>query len=127
MTLWILHQDLKVISRTGAGVDNVDVKSATARGILVLNTPEANSISVAEHAVALIAAISKQLLFLDQEVRRGNFKVARRLYLPVDIDGKHLGIIGCGRIGKLVARKCINAFNMNILGMILILIRHQKV
>jgi D-3-phosphoglycerate dehydrogenase len=107
---------LKVISRTGSGVDNVDVKSATARGILVLNTPEANSISVAEHVVALIAAISKQLFFLDQEVRKGNFKVARRLYLPVEIDGKTLGLIGCGRIGKLVARKCINAFNMNILG-----------
>jgi D-3-phosphoglycerate dehydrogenase len=111
-----LAPGLKVISRTGAGVDNVDVKSATARGILVLNTPEANSISVAEHAVALIAAISKQLFFLDQEVRKGNFKEARRLYLPVDMDGKTLGLIGCGRIGKLVARKCINAFNMNILG-----------
>ena len=111
-----LAPGLKVISRTGAGVDNVDIKSATARGILVLNTPEANSISVAEHAVALIATISKQLFFLDQEVRKGNFKVARRLYLPVDIDGKTLGLIGCGRIGKLVARKCINAFNMNILG-----------
>lgn len=114
--LMSIAPELKVISRTGAGVDNVDVKSATTRGILVLNTPEANSISVAEHAIALIATISKQLFFLDQEVRKGNFKTARRLYLPVDMDGKTLGIIGCGRIGKLVAAKCVNAFNMSVLG-----------
>jgi len=108
--------NLRVISRTGAGVDNVDIKAATAKGILVLHTPEANSLTVAEHTVALIAAISKQLLFLDQEVRRGNFKTSRRLYLPVDINGKVLGLIGCGRIGKIVAKKCIDVFNMKVLG-----------
>lgn len=111
-----LAPNLKVISRTGAGVDNVNIKAATAKGILVLHTPEANSATVAEHTVALIAAISKQLLFLDQEVRRGNFKTARRLYLPVDINGKVLGLIGCGRIGKIVAKKCIDAFNIKVLG-----------
>ena len=57
-------KNLKVISRTGVGVDNVDVKAATERGVLVLNTPEANSISVAEHTLALIVAISKQLLYV---------------------------------------------------------------
>jgi len=107
--------ELKVISRTGVGVDNVDVKAATQRGILVLNTPEANSISVAEHTVALIAGISKQLVFMDSELRKGNFKV-RRKEIAVDMAGKTLGLIGCGRIGKMVAQKCINAFDMKVIG-----------
>jgi D-3-phosphoglycerate dehydrogenase / 2-oxoglutarate reductase len=107
-----LAPSLKVISRTGAGVDNVDVSAATQRRILVLNTPTANSISVAEHAVALLLALAKQLLFLDSSVRQGNFK-ARRLYLPVDLDGKTLGLIGCGNIGRLVASKCRAAFGMS--------------
>ncbi len=106
---------LKVISRTGAGVDNVDVAAATQRGILVLNTPTANCVSVAEHTVALLLALSKQLAFLDASVRQGNFK-ARRLNLPVDVEGKTLGLIGCGHIGLLVARKCRDAFRMRTLG-----------
>ena len=110
-----LAPQLKVISRTGAGVDNVDVKAATKRGILVLYTPEANTITVAEHTTALIGAISKQLVFLDGELRKGNFKTVRRLYLPIDLDGKTLGIIGYGRIGKAVAQKCMNAFNMKVI------------
>lgn len=108
-------QNLKVISRTGVGVDNVDVKAATEQGILVLNTPDANTISVAEHTVAMIAAISKQILYYDKELRKGNFKV-RRLNLSVDMEGKTLGLIGCGKIGRLVARKCLNAFGMNTIG-----------
>lgn len=107
--------NLKFISRTGAGVDNIDINSATERKILVLHTPESNLISVSEHTVALIAAISKQILFLDHEIRNGNFK-ARRLNLPVDINGKILGLIGCGKIGQLVAKKCINAFDMRVIG-----------
>jgi D-3-phosphoglycerate dehydrogenase / 2-oxoglutarate reductase len=106
---------LKVISRTGAGVDNVDLEAATQRGILVLNTPTANTVSVAEHAVALLLALSKQLAFLDASVRQGDFK-ARRLYLPVDVDGKTLGLIGCGNIGRLVAQKCRDAFHMRTIG-----------
>jgi len=106
---------LKVISRTGVGVDNVDIKAATEKGILVLNTPEANSISVAEHAVSLIAGISKQLLFYDRELRTGNFKV-RRMNLCVDMEGKTLGLVGCGRIGRLVAKKCAAAFGMKAIG-----------
>ena len=105
---------LKVISRTGAGVDNVDVEAATQRRILVLNTPTANSVSVAEHAVALLLALSKQLAFLDASIRQGNFK-ARRLYLPVDVEGKTLGLVGCGNIGRLVAQKCRDAFHMRMI------------
>jgi D-3-phosphoglycerate dehydrogenase / 2-oxoglutarate reductase len=110
-----LSPSLKVIARTGAGVDNVDVGAATNRRILVLHTPTANSVSVAEHAVALLLAISKQLAFLDASVRQGNFK-ARRLYLPVDVEGKTLGLIGCGNIGRMVARKCRDAFHMRTIG-----------
>ena len=107
--------NLKVISRTGTGVDNVDVPAATERGILVLHTPDANTVTVAEHTVSMVGALSKHLLFLDKETREGKFKTARRYYLPVDLDGKTLGIIGYGRIGKQVAKKCMAAFNMNVI------------
>lgn len=107
--------DLKVISRTGTGVDNVDIEAATKRGIMVLHTPDANTLTVAEHTVAFIGAITKHILFLDSETRQGKFKTARRLYLPVDLDGKTLGIIGYGRIGKQVAKKCMAAFNMKVI------------
>jgi D-3-phosphoglycerate dehydrogenase / 2-oxoglutarate reductase len=106
---------LKVISRTGTGVDNVDVEAATKRGIMVLHTPDANTLTVAEHTVSMIGAITKQLLFLDEETRNGNFKTARRLYLPIDLEGKVLGIIGYGRIGKQVARRCMGAFDMKVI------------
>jgi D-3-phosphoglycerate dehydrogenase / 2-oxoglutarate reductase len=106
---------LKVISRTGTGVDNVDIEGATQRGILVLHTPDANTVTVAEHTVAFIGALTKHIVFLDSETRQGKFKVARRYYLPVDLDGKTLGIIGYGRIGKQVAKKCIGAFNMKVI------------
>ena len=107
--------NLKVISRTGTGVDNVDVEAATKRGIMVLHTPDANTVTVAEHTVSMIGALTKHLLFLDKETREGKFKTARRYYLPVDLDGKTLGIIGYGRIGKQVAKKCMAAFNMKVI------------
>jgi D-3-phosphoglycerate dehydrogenase / 2-oxoglutarate reductase len=107
--------NLKVISRTGTGVDNVDVEAATKRGILVLHTPDANTVTVAEHTVAFIGALTKFLVFLDSETKQGKFKIARRYYLPVDLDGKTLGLIGYGRIGKQVAKKCIGAFNMKVI------------
>jgi len=110
-----LAPELKVISRTGTGVDNVDIEAATQRGIMVLHTPDANTLTVAEHTVAFIGAVSKHLLFLDAETRQGKFKSARRYYLPVDIDGKTLGIIGYGRIGKQVAKKCMAAFDMKVI------------
>jgi len=106
---------LKVISRTGVGVDKVDVQAATDRKILVLNTPAANAVSVAEHTAALIFALAKQLVYLDDQTRAGNYS-ARRMYLPVDLQGKTLGLVGCGRIGMLVAQKCTKAFDMKVIG-----------
>ena len=82
---------------------------------MVLHTPDANTGTVAEHTLALIGAITKHLLFLDKETRDGKFKTARRLYLPIDLDGKTLGVIGYGRIGKQVARRCMAAFNMKVI------------
>ena len=106
--------NLKVISRTGVGVDNVNVAYATEKDIIVLNTPKANAISVAEHTVALICALAKFTGYLDKQVRDNNFK-ARRLNLPIDLDGKTLGLLGYGNIGKLVALKCHYAFNMKVI------------
>ncbi|MBC7319116.1 hydroxyacid dehydrogenase [bacterium] len=105
---------LKVISRHGVGVDNIDIESASKKGILVLNTPGVNDVSVAEHTIAIILALSKRIKDIDNAVRVGNFNI-REEYSIIDIDGKTLGIIGFGRIGSLVAKKCKNAFNMRIL------------
>jgi len=106
--------NLKVISRTGVGVDNVDVEAASKRGILVLNTPQANTLSVAEHTLALMLALGKQLMVLDAHTREGDFEI-RRKNLPMDLDGKTLGLIGFGSIGRMVAQKANAAFSMRIL------------
>jgi len=105
---------LKVISRHGVGVDNIDIESASRKGIFVLNTPGVNDVSVAEHTIAIMLALSKRIKDIDNAVRTGNFSI-REEYSIIDIDGKVLGIIGFGRIGSLVAKKCRNAFNMKIL------------
>ena len=105
---------LKVISRTGVGVDSVDIKAATKRGIMVCHTPGTNALTVAEHALALIVALAKHLVFLDQQVREGEFK-ARRLYLPEDVDKKKLGIVGFGAVGRTLAAKCRLAFDMEVI------------
>ncbi|MCL4386091.1 MAG: hydroxyacid dehydrogenase [Actinobacteria bacterium] len=104
---------LKIIARTGAGVDNVDVNAASERNILVCNTPEANIDSVVEHTIAFIFALSKYLFKMDTAVRENNF-IIRNSYLPIDLQGKVLGIIGFGKIGRKVAEKCCKCFNMKI-------------
>jgi D-3-phosphoglycerate dehydrogenase len=104
---------LQVIARTGAGVDNVDVKAATERKIFVCYVPDANVISVAEHVMSLLLALSKQLKLLDEEVRGGNFAVRYR-YLSTELWGKTLGVIGLGKIGREVAQKARNGFGMKV-------------
>ncbi|MBA7536453.1 Hydroxypyruvate reductase [subsurface metagenome] len=106
--------NLKVISRTGAGVDNVDVATATKKEILVCNAPGVNSISVAEHTLALILAMAKQLKTIDKAVHNGNWKI-RYASKAEDLDGKNLGLVGIGNIGYLVAQKCRLAFNMKVI------------
>jgi D-3-phosphoglycerate dehydrogenase len=106
--------DLWIISRTGAGVDNVDVSAATEMGTLVTCVPGANTHSVVEHALALILALEKHLRLMDKEVRQNNFDI-RFKNLPRDLKGKTLGVIGLGKIGSELARICHDAFDMNIL------------
>lgn len=105
---------LKIISRTGAGVDNVDIAAASERGILVCNAPGVNSISVAEHTLALILAMAKQLKVIDEAVREGNWKI-RYSSKAGDLEGKTLGLVGLGQIGSLLAEKARLAFHMNII------------
>lgn len=105
---------LKVIARHGVGLDNVDLEEASKRGIWVVNTPNANAVSVAEATVAFILALAKKLKQMDLETRNNNFKV-RDLFSTIDLDTKTLGIIGLGRIGTLVAKKCQTAFSMKVL------------
>ena len=106
--------DLWIISRTGAGVDNVDVAAATGMGILVTCIPGANTHSVVEHALALILALAKQLPLMDREVRQDHFDI-RFKNLPRDLRGKTFGVVGLGRIGSELARICRLAFGMKIL------------
>jgi len=105
---------LKIISRTGAGVDNVDVVAASEGGILVCNAPGINSISVAEHALAFILAMAKQLEVIDEAVRKGNWKI-RYTSQAGDLEGKTLGLVGLGQIGSLLAEKARLAFHMKII------------
>lgn len=106
--------NLKIISRTGVGVDNVDVEAATEKGIMVCNTPGVNAISVAEQTIALILGVAKQLRIMDKGVREGNWKI-RNASMAMDIDGKTLGLVGVGQIGSLVGKKCRLAFNMKVI------------
>lgn len=108
-------KSLQIISRTGAGVDNVDVQAATRRGIPVCNLPGINSLSVAEHTVAFILTLAKRLAFMDKATRKGNWS-SRNRYEAIDLKGKVLGLIGVGKIGSRVAIICQKAFNMQILG-----------
>jgi D-3-phosphoglycerate dehydrogenase len=105
---------LKIIARTGAGVDNVDIEAATERGILVCNTPAANNLSVAEHTLALLLGLAKDLPAMEKAVRSGAWK-QRNSGAPVELAGRTLGIVGMGRIGSLVARKCAIGLGMKIL------------
>ena len=103
--------NLKVIARAGIGLDNVDVDAATARGVLVCNAPQSNIISAAEHTVALILALARQIPQADRSLRGGEWK--RSAFQGVELHGKVLGILGLGRIGTLVAQRC-SAFGMSL-------------
>ncbi|MFD1706163.1 hydroxyacid dehydrogenase [Siminovitchia sediminis] len=106
---------LKVIAKYGVGLDNIDIEAATKRGIYVTNTPEANANVVAEHVMALMLALSKNLLPMDKELRKGNFAYRTERF-SVDLEHKTLGIVGLGRIGRLVAKKARYGFDMKVIG-----------
>lgn len=97
--------NLKVIGRAGIGVDNVDIPAATAKGVIVMNTPFGNSITTAEHAIALMFALARQIPAADASTQAGKWEKNR--FMGIEITGKVLGIIGCGNIGSIVAERAI--------------------
>ncbi|HVO01446.1 MAG TPA: phosphoglycerate dehydrogenase [Candidatus Cybelea sp.] len=92
---------LKVVGRAGIGVDNIDVKAATARGICVMNTPFGNNITTAEHTVALMMALARHIPLADRTTHQGKWEKSK--FVGVELYAKTLGIIGCGNIGSIVA------------------------
>ncbi|MGI8931071.1 MAG: hydroxyacid dehydrogenase, partial [Sphingomicrobium sp.] len=96
---------LKVVGRAGIGVDNGDIPAATARGVVVMNTPFGNSITTAEHAIALIFALARQLPEADASTQAGKWEKNR--FMGVEVTGKTLGLIGAGNIGSIVAARAL--------------------
>jgi D-3-phosphoglycerate dehydrogenase len=96
---------LKVIGRAGIGVDNIDVPAATAQGVVVMNTPFGNSITTAEHAIALMFAVARQIPAADRSTQAGKWEKSR--FMGVELTGKTLGIVGCGNIGSIVADRAL--------------------
>lgn len=105
-------KNLKVIGRAGIGVDNVDIPAASRRGIIVMNTPFGNSITTAEHAIAMIFAVARQLPAADLSTQAGKWEKSK--FMGVEITGKTLGVIGCGNIGSIAASRGIG-LNMRVI------------
>ena len=95
--------NLKVVGRAGIGVDNVDIRSATARGVVVMNTPHGNTITTAEHAIAMMFALARQIPEASSSTKAGKWEKNR--FLGVELTNKTLGVIGCGNIGAIVANR----------------------
>ncbi len=104
-------KNLKVIGRAGIGVDNVDIPAATRSGVVVMNTPFGNSITTAEHAIALIFALARQLPEADASTQAGKWEKNR--FMGVELTAKTLGVIGCGNIGSIVADRA-NGLRMKV-------------
>lgn len=109
-----LAPNLRIIARTGIGVDNVDLAAATERGIVVCNTPDGPTESTAEHTVAMLLALAKMLKQGDANVAAGNFG-PRGILLGMEVQGKTLGLVGMGRIGRRVAHICQFGLGMTVL------------
>jgi D-3-phosphoglycerate dehydrogenase len=93
--------NLKVVGRAGIGVDNVDIKAATDRGVVVMNTPFGNAVTTAEHAIAMMFALARQIPQADLSTQAGKWEKSK--FMGVELTGKTLGLIGCGNIGSIVA------------------------
>ena len=105
-------KNLKVIGRAGIGVDNIDIPAATARGIVVMNTPHGNSITTAEHAIALMFAAARQIAEANVSTQAGKWEKNR--FMGVELYAKTLGLIGCGNIGGIVAKRA-NGLEMKVI------------
>jgi D-3-phosphoglycerate dehydrogenase len=106
-------KNLKIIGRAGVGVDNIDVDSATERGIIVVNAPEGNTISACEHTFALMLSLARNIPDANASLKRGEWK--RKEFIGVELYGKTLGVIGLGRIGLAVSQRALS-FGMEVIG-----------
>ena len=104
--------NLKVIARAGVGVDNVDLNAATQHGVIVMNTPDANTISTAEFAFGLMLALARHIPMGDAHLTNGRWD--RKALEGVELRGKTLGVVGFGRIGRAIAKRAL-AFEMNVI------------
>ncbi|MDQ0189548.1 phosphoglycerate dehydrogenase [Alicyclobacillus cycloheptanicus] len=104
---------LKVIGRAGVGVDNIDVPAATRRGIVVINAPDGNTISAAEHTFAMLITLSRHIPQADRSIREGRWD--RKSFVGVELRGKTLAVLGTGRIGTEVAKRA-KVFGMTVMG-----------
>ncbi len=116
---------LCIISRTGAGLDNVDVAAASEKEIVVTSNLGVNTISVVEHVLTFMLALSKRLFLMDRAVREGNFAI-RYKNLPGDLRGKTLGLLGFGRIGSELGRLCNHMLGMEVIAVDPFLPEHIK-
>ncbi|WP_425089583.1 phosphoglycerate dehydrogenase [Stappia sp.] len=96
---------LKVVGRAGIGVDNVDIPAASAKGVIVMNTPFGNSITTAEHAIAMLFAVARQIPKADASTQAGKWEKSK--FMGTELTSKTLGLIGCGNIGSIVAERAI--------------------
>ncbi|MCC7553569.1 MAG: phosphoglycerate dehydrogenase [Methanobacteriaceae archaeon] len=103
-------KNLKIIARAGVGVDNVDLDAATEKGIMVVNSPESTSITVAEHTMGLMLTLARKLAIADKSVKEGKWE--KKKFMGVELRNKTLGVIGMGRIGSQVVSRC-KAFEMD--------------
>lgn len=104
---------LKVISRTGGGLNNVDIEAATDCNVVVCGVKGPQDRFVAEHAVSMMGALAKQFFYLDRETKKGNFK-SRFEYRPVGLAEKRVGLVGLGRIGRILAEICTRGLGMEV-------------
>ncbi|SDA50638.1 phosphoglycerate dehydrogenase [Methanobrevibacter millerae] len=102
--------NLKIIARAGVGVDNIDLDAATEKGIMVVNSPESTSITVAEHTMGLLLSMARKLSIADKSVKEGNWE--KKKFMGVELRNKTLGVIGMGRIGSQVVNRC-KSFEMD--------------
>ncbi len=106
-------KNIKIVGRAGVGVDNIDVNAASRQGVIVVNVPGGNTISAAEHTMALMLALSRNVAQASSSVKAGDWKRAQ--FTGTELLGKTLGLIGMGRIGREVAKRC-QSFGMQIIG-----------
>ena len=106
-------KNLQIIGRAGVGVDNIDIPAATRHGVVVMNTPDVNTISAAEHTIAMMLSLSRNIPVGNSGLKNGEWN--RHALVGTELRNKTLGIVGLGKIGREVLNRC-RSFSMNILG-----------